>query len=179
MILCILWRMSYSSEFLLLIVCDDESIVNKTIVWRNNFSVFEFSTILTRCKYFSIFVLSDRLSTLSSSRRVFVMMMIFIFFRMIKLLISCIYLIFVISQYLYNYRKLIILIINRFSWNVFSLIKKSYNDLKFMHKTKKMRRSRMLNTIFFKIASRSKLCVNAYNFAARTLRVTHLHLIDD
>jgi hypothetical protein len=84
MIVCILWRMSYNFEFLLLIVCDDESIVNKTIVWRNNFNIFEFSTIFTRCKYFFIFVLSDLLSTLDSSREVFVMlMMMFIFFIVI------------------------------------------------------------------------------------------------
>jgi hypothetical protein len=75
MIVCIFWRMLYNFESLLLIVCDDESIVNKTIVWRNNFSVFESSTIFTRCKYFFIFVLSDRLSTLNSSRKIFVIMM--------------------------------------------------------------------------------------------------------
>jgi hypothetical protein len=90
--------MLYIFESLLLIVCDNESIVNKTIVWDNNYSVFEFSTIFTRCKYFLIFVLKNCLSTLNPSRKVFMMMMMmFIFRRLIKRIIKIRFVVFIIS----------------------------------------------------------------------------------
>jgi hypothetical protein len=42
-----------------------------------------------------------------------------------------------------------------------------------------MKRSRMLNIVDLRTASRLKSWASAYNFAARTLRITRLHLIDD
>jgi hypothetical protein len=91
----------------------------------------------------------------------------------------CICFISVIFRRSYNYRKLITSIISRFFCVVSSLIKQSYNDFESMQSTKETRRSRMLNSVALKAASRSKSWASAYNFAARTLRVTRLHLIDD
>ncbi len=96
-----------------------------------------------------------------------------------KLLISCIHLTSMIFLRSYDCRRLMTSIMRRFFWIVSSRIRQSYRDLKSMQRIREMNRSRMFDTISFKIASRSKSCVNAYNFAARTLRVTRLHFIDD
>jgi NADH:ubiquinone oxidoreductase subunit K len=99
--------------------------------------------------------------------------------KSIELLMSCIHLIFVIFRRSYDYRKLMTLIMKRFFWIVSNLTRQSYNDLKSMHEMKDTNRSRIANNVALRTTSRSKSWTNAYNSAARTLRVTRLHLIDD
>jgi hypothetical protein len=99
--------------------------------------------------------------------------------KSIELLMSCIHFISMIFRRSYNCRKLMTSIINRFFCVVSTLMKQSYNDFESVQNIKRTKRSRMLNNVVLKIALRSKSWANAYNFAAKTLRVTRLHLIDD
>jgi hypothetical protein len=99
--------------------------------------------------------------------------------KSVELLISCIHLTFVISRRSYDCRRLMTSIMKRFFWVVSSRTRQSYKDFESMHKTSEMNISRMFETIFFRVASRSKSWVIAYNSAARTLRVIRLHFIDD
>ncbi len=89
--------------------------------------------------------------------------------KSIELLISCIHFTFVISRRLYDCRKLMTSIMKRFFWVVSSRTRQSYKDFESMQNINEMNISRMFETISFKIASRSKSWVIAYNFAARTL----------
>ncbi len=99
--------------------------------------------------------------------------------KSIELLISCIYFTSMISRRLYDCRRFITSIMSRFFCVVSSLIKQSYNDFESVQNIKEIKRSKMLNNVALKIASRSKSWVNAYNFATRTLRVTRLHLMNN
>jgi hypothetical protein len=99
--------------------------------------------------------------------------------KSIELLMSCIHFISVIFRRSYDCRKLMTSIMRRFFWVISSLTRQSYNDLKSMHNTKNTNRSRIADNVALKATSRSKSWSNAYNSAARTLRVTRLHLIDD
>jgi hypothetical protein len=99
--------------------------------------------------------------------------------KSIELLMSCIHFILMIFRRLYDCRKFMTSIMNRFFCIVSNLIKQSYNDFESMHNTKDTKWSKIANNVVLKITSRSKSWVNAYNSAARTLRVTRLHLIDD
>jgi uncharacterized protein (UPF0333 family) len=99
--------------------------------------------------------------------------------KSIELLMSCIHLIFVIFRRSYDCRKLMTSIMRRFFWVVSSLTRQSYSDLKSVHKTRDTNRSRIADSVALRTTSRSKSWTNAYNSAARTLRVTRLHLTDD
>jgi predicted methyltransferase len=99
--------------------------------------------------------------------------------KSIELLISCIHFVFVIFRRLYDCWKCMTFIMRRFFCVVSSLIKQSYNDFESMQKTKNTKRSKIANNVTLKVASRSKSWANAYNFVARTLRVTRIHLTDD
>jgi hypothetical protein len=94
--------------------------------------------------------------------------------KSIKLLISCIHFIFVIFRRSYDCRRFIMFIMKRFFCVVSSLTKQSYNDFELMQYIKDMKRSRIADNVVLKATSRSKSWVNAYNLAARTLRVTRL-----
>jgi hypothetical protein len=104
---------------------------------------------------------------------------LFLIMKSIELLMSCIHLIFVIFRRSYDCRKFMTLIMKRFFWIVSSLTRQSYNDLKSVHKAKNTNRSRIANNVALKTTSRSKSWTNAYNSAAKTLRITRLHLIND
>ncbi len=97
----------------------------------------------------------------------------------IELLISCIHFISVIFRRSYDCRKLMTFIMRRFFCILSSFIKQSYNDFDSIQSIKDTRRSRIADNVALRAASRSKSWANAYNSAARTLRVTRLHLIDD
>jgi hypothetical protein len=97
----------------------------------------------------------------------------------IELLISCIHFIFVISRRLYDYRRLMTFIMKRFFCVVSNFIKQSYSDFESIQSIRDTKRSRIADNVALRAASRSKSWINAYNSAARTLRVTRLHLIDD
>jgi hypothetical protein len=99
--------------------------------------------------------------------------------KSIELLTSCIHFIFVIFRRSYDYQRLMTFIMKRFFCVVSNLIKQSYNDVESMQKTRNTKRSKIANNVALRAASRSKSWINAYNSAAKTLRVTRLHLIDD
>jgi hypothetical protein len=99
--------------------------------------------------------------------------------KSIELLMSCIHFIFVIFRRSYDCRKLMTSIMRRFFWVVSSLTRQSYSDFESVHSTRDTSRSRIADKIALRATSRSKSWANAYNSAARTLRVTRLHLIDD
>jgi K+-sensing histidine kinase KdpD len=99
--------------------------------------------------------------------------------KSIELLMLCIHFIFVIFRRSYDCRKFMTLIMRHFFWIVSSLTRQSYSDLKSMHKTKDTNRSRIADNVALRAISRSKSWANAYNSAARTLRMTRLHLIND
>jgi hypothetical protein len=104
---------------------------------------------------------------------------LFLIMKLIELLMSCIHLIFVIFRRSYNCRKFMTLIMRRFFCVVSSLTRQSYSDLKSMHKTKDTNRLKIADNVALRATSRSKSWANAYNSAARTLRMTRLHLTDD
>jgi hypothetical protein len=104
---------------------------------------------------------------------------LFLIIESIELLISCIYFIFVIFRRSYDCRRLMTFIMKRFFCVVSSFDKQSYNDFESVQNIKDTKRSRIANNVALKAAWRSKSWVNAYNSAARMLRVTRLHLIDD
>jgi hypothetical protein len=99
--------------------------------------------------------------------------------KSIELLTSCIHFIFVIFRRSYDCRRLMTFIMKRFFCVVSSFIRQSYNDFESIQNIRNTSRSRIANNVALRAASRSKSWVNAYNLAARTLRVTRLHLIDD
>jgi hypothetical protein len=99
--------------------------------------------------------------------------------KSIELLTSCIHFIFVIFRRSYDCRRLMTFIMKRFFCVVSSFIRQSYNDFESVQSIKDTKRSRIANNVALRAASRSKSWANAYNSAARTLRVTRLHLIDD
>jgi NADH:ubiquinone oxidoreductase subunit K len=99
--------------------------------------------------------------------------------KSIELLILCIYFIFVIFRRLYDCRKLVTFIMKRFFCVMLNLIKQSYNNFVSMQNTKNTKWSRIANNIALRIISISKSWANAYNFVAKTLWITCLHLIDD
>jgi hypothetical protein len=97
----------------------------------------------------------------------------------IELLTSCIHFIFVIFRRLYDCRRLMTFIMRRFFCVVSSFIKQSYSDFESIQSIKNTKRSRITDNVALRATSRSKSWANAYNSAARTFRVTRLHLIDD
>jgi hypothetical protein len=99
--------------------------------------------------------------------------------KSIKWLTSCIHFIFMIFRRSYDCRRFIMFIMKRFFCVVSSLTRQSYNDFESMQNIKDTKRSRIANNVVLKTTSRSKSWINAYNSAAKTLRVTRLHLIDD
>jgi hypothetical protein len=99
--------------------------------------------------------------------------------KLIELLISCIHFIFVIFRRSYDYRRLMTFIMKRFFCVMSSCIKQSYSNFESIQSIKDTKRSRIANNVVMITTSRSKSWVNAYNSAAKTLRVTRLHLIDD
>jgi hypothetical protein len=104
---------------------------------------------------------------------------LFLIMKSIELLMSCIHFISVIFRRSYDCLKFMTSIMRRFFWVVSSLTRQSYNDLKSVHNTKDTNPSRIAERIALRTTSRSKSWANAYNSAAKTLRVTRLHLIDD
>ncbi len=120
-----------------------------------------------------------RLMTFWSINVLRIVKVLLLIMKSIELLTSCIHFTFVIFRRSYNYRKLMTSIMKRFFWVVSSRTRQSYKDFESIQNTKRMNISKMFETISFKIASRSKSWIIAYNFAARTLRVIRLHFIDD
>jgi hypothetical protein len=104
---------------------------------------------------------------------------LFLIIKLIKLLILCIHYIFVIFRRSYDCRRFMTFIMKRFFCVVSSFIKQSYNDFESIQNIKDTKRSRIANNVALKATSRSKSWVNAYNSAAKTFRITRLHLIDD
>jgi hypothetical protein len=99
--------------------------------------------------------------------------------ELIELLISCIHFISVIFRRSYDCWRFTTFIMKRFLCVVSNFIKQSYNDFESIQNIKNIKRSKIANNVALKATSRSKSWANAYNSAARTLRVTRLHLIDD
>jgi hypothetical protein len=108
-----------------------------------------------------------------------IMNVLLLIIESIELLTSCIHFIFVIFRRSYDCRKFMTFIMKRFFCVVSSFIKQSYSDFESVQNIKDTRRSRIANNVALKTTSRSKSWINAYNWAARTLRVTRLHLIND
>jgi hypothetical protein len=104
---------------------------------------------------------------------------LFLIIESIELLISCIHFIFVIFRRSYDCRRFMTFIMKRFFCVVSSFIKQSYSDFESIQNIKDTKRSRIVNNVALRATSRSKSWINAYNSAARTLRITRLHLIDD
>jgi hypothetical protein len=147
-------------------------------LWKEKKSHFIYSSywsISFRSTHFDVF----RLITFWLINVLRIVNALLLIMKSVELLTSCIHLTFVISRRSYDCRRLITLIMRRFFWVVSSRTRQSYRDFESMHKTSEMNISRMFETIFFRIASRSKSWVIAYNLTARTLRVICLHFIDD
>jgi hypothetical protein len=104
---------------------------------------------------------------------------LFLIIESIELLISCIHFIFVIFRRSYDCRRFMTFIMRRFFCVVSSFIRQSYSDFESIQSIRDTKRSRIANNVALRAASRSKSWINAYNSAARTLRVTRLHLIEN
>jgi hypothetical protein len=99
--------------------------------------------------------------------------------KSIKLLTSCIHFIFVIFRRSYDCRRLMTFIMKRFFCVMSSFNKQLYNDFESIQSIKNTKWLKIANNVALRTTSRSKSRVNAYNSAARTLRVTRLHLIEN
>ena len=90
-----------------------------------------------------------------------------------------IYFILVISRCLYNWQRLITSTISRLSFVIPNLTRQLYEDLESVHKISRTADPSIFPSVAFMTTPISNPYAIPYSSAAKTLRVTWLHLIED